>query len=62
MGAGKLKGIEWAFTSVKKILGQDNGWRDLNQNRNLSAGPLPETATAGTVDPNSIRARFGGAK
>jgi hypothetical protein len=59
---GKLKGIEWAFTSVKKILGQENGWRDLNQNRNLSAGPLPETTTAGTLDPNSIRARFGGAK
>lgn len=66
---GKLTAVEWAFTSVKKILGQDNGWRDLNQNRNLSAGPLPEAATAGMtitstnpIDPNSIRARFGGAK
>jgi len=60
---GKLKGVEMAYTSVKKILGQDNGWKDLNQNRNLSAGaPMPDVTAGMTVDPSSPRSRFGGAK
>jgi hypothetical protein len=60
---GKLKGVEMAYTSVKKILGQDNGWKDLNQNRNLSAGaPMPDVTAGMTVDPSNPRSRFGGAK
>lgn len=34
----KRKAFEMAFTSVKKILGQDNNYAGLNQNRRLSVG------------------------
>lgn len=34
----KRKAFEMAFTSVKKILGQENNYNGLNQNRRLSVG------------------------
>jgi hypothetical protein len=60
---GKEEGIEWAYTSVKKILGGENDWAGLNKNRNLSV-PIEHPGLAGTrpgaSDPNSPRNRFGG--
>lgn len=34
----KKKGFEMAFTSVKRILGSENNYSNINQNRRLSAG------------------------
>lgn len=64
---GKVEGMEWAFTSVKKVLGNDNPWHHgsgLSKDRNLSApSELPEGLQPGvTIDPNSTRAKFGGSK
>lgn len=60
---GKRKAIEWAYTSVKKILGGETNWKDLNQNRRLSTGgELPDLDEGAVPDPNSPRARFGGAR
>jgi hypothetical protein len=53
---GKKIGIEWAYTSVKKILGGETNWADMNKNRNLSV-PAEHPPMH---DPNSPRNRFGG--
>lgn len=53
---GKKQGFEMAYTSVKKILGGETNWADMNKNRNLSA---PAQHQAGIRDPNSPRSGFG---
>jgi hypothetical protein len=59
---GKRKGFEWAFTSVKKIIGGEPSWKDngLNRNPNLSAGSTAERVQPGQV-VTGARAGFGGA-
>lgn len=69
---GKAEGLVNAFTSVKKILGGENDWRGLNQNRRLSAGAdLPAAQPGMTVTslptsaparaPSGVRSMFGAA-
>lgn len=57
---GKKDGLEWAYTSVKKILGGETNWADMNQNRNLSAPSQHPTTVGQTYDPTSPRSKFGG--
>lgn len=52
----KKTGVEMAYTSVKKILGGETNWADINKNRNLS---VPAEHPAGIHDPNSVRNKFG---
>jgi hypothetical protein len=56
---GKREGIVMAYTSIKKIFGNSNDWRDLNRNRNLSAGApeRPDSVAANTTDDGK---NFGG--
>lgn len=56
---GKKEGFEWAFTSVKKILGGETNWADINKNRNLSAPA--EHRPMRPTNPNDPRSGFGGA-
>lgn len=53
----KKTGVEWAYTSVKKILGGETNWADINKNRSLSV-PDQHPAMRDT-DPNSPRNKFG---
>lgn len=59
---GKREGMVMAYTSIKKIFGSDNNWRDLNRNPNLSAGApqRPDSVgSSGPKVPDDISSQFG---